>query len=448
MATPGDFRRAEEASNAEGITKAAVDSAQKAVDAARAKVTAAQGNPLKQAQAMIALNEAKITAENYNLLNQRQTAARDLAESKALQTQAQELISQTKADAIALAKSTGGTTTPTPDGRGLYVNPPTVAQRSVISATDAQPTSKRDFILATLEELGIPASIQQSSLAFIEYAMSDGMSETEATRLLYNNKTFTTKNGLTIESPFYKEFTYLREFAPKTGRDIPTPKELMAFKLGVKDLVAKTGRSPIYASEESIQKFISNGVKITDLDTRFAEYGVAALAADPNKVATLKRLGYINSSQDLIDFYADPTIGQQQFEINQKTAAFAQQALQRASAGITFDATKMKQLAALAGATDAGVGVGTVESTAAKAFENIGQRLAPTVMLSGIYERGAALTENERKTLVESELIQEEFMGMPSEKRKRLGQQNIAAFQGQAGTTQSSFRTQGITGLV
>lgn len=448
MATPGDFRRAEEASNAQGITKAAVDSAQKAVDAARAKVTAAQGNPLKQAQAMIALNEAKITAENYNLLNQRQTAARDLAESKAFQTQAQELISQTKADAIALAKSTGGTTIPTPDGRGLKVVPPTVAQRSVISATDAQPTSKRDFILATLEELGIPASIQQSSLAFIEYAMSDGMSETEATRLLYNNKTFTTKNGLTIESPFYKEFTYLREFAPKTGRDIPTPKELMAFKLGVKDLVAKTGRSPIYASEESIQKFISNGVKITDLDTRFAEYGVAALAADPNKVATLKRLGYINSSQDLIDFYADPTIGQQQFEINQKTAAFAQQALQRASAGITFDATKMKQLAALAGATDAGVGVGTVESTASKAFENIGQRLAPTVMLSGIYERGAALTEDERKSLVESELIQEEFMGMPSEKRKRLGQQNIAAFQGQAGTTQSSFRTQGITGLV
>ena len=97
----------------------------------------------------------------------------------------------------------------------------------------------------------------------------------------------------------------------------------MAFKLGVKDLVAKTGRSPIYASEESIQKFISNGVKITDLDTRFAEYGVAALAADPNKVATLKKLGYINSSQDLIDFYADPTIGQQQFEINQKTAAFS-----------------------------------------------------------------------------------------------------------------------------
>jgi hypothetical protein len=108
----------------------------------------------------------------------------------------------------------------------------------------------------------------------------------------------------------------------------------------------------------------------------------------------------------------------------------------------------MKQLAAAAGATDAGVGVGTVEANAARAFENIGQRLAPTVMLSGIYERGAALTENERKTLVESELIQEEFMGMPSEKRKRLGQQNIAAFQGQAGTTQSSFRTQGITGLV
>ena len=454
MATREDFRRAEDASNLQGITQAAVNSANKAVEAARAKVTAAQGVPLKQAQAMIALNEAKITAANYDLMYQQQVAAANLSGAKTQQTAAEELLAQTKADAAAIAKSTGGTTVPTANGRGLYVVPPTAAQQSIISAnafssdTPPVPTGKRDLILATLQELGIPASMQQASVAFIEYAMADGMTETEATSLYYNNKNFTTKNGITIESPFYKEFTYLRDFAPKTGRDIPTPKELMAFKLGVKDLVAKTGRSALYASEESIQKFISNGVKITDLDVRFAEYGIAAMAADPNKVATLKKLGFIKDSQDLIDFYADPTIGQQQFEINQKTAAFGQQALQRVSTGITFDAARIKQLAAAAGATQAGQSVGAVESLASKAFESIGNTFAPLVAYSGMFEREAAATEDQRKSLIQTELEQEEFMGMPSSRRKRLTEQNIRGFQARPGTTTTSFNTPSITGLV
>ena len=420
-------------SGGSALSQATVDRANAAVEAARAKVAAAQGNALKQAQAMIDLNTKKIIAEQTNLALQSKTAATNLAETKATQTQAQALLAETRAAATALANEIGGSTKATADGRGLYVTPPTVAQKQIIGAFGGTPTGKRDLILATLQELGIPASMQESSLAFIEYAMADGFTEAEATRFFYNNKNFTTKNGLTIESPFYKEFTYLRDFAPKDGKELPTPKELMAFKLGVKDLVAKTGRSSLYASEESIQKFISNGVKITDLDARFAEYGVAALAADPNKVATLKALGYINDAQGLIDFYADPTIGQKQFEINQKTAAFSQQALQRASAGIKFDATKMKQLAALAGATDAGIGVGTVESTAATAFQTIGEQLMPTTALSGIYERGAAATEAERQAMIQSELEGEQFMGMPSERRKRLAQQNVKSFSGEAG---------------
>ena len=435
-------------SGGSALTQSTVDKANAAVEAARAKVTAAKGNALKQAQAMIELNNRKIIAEQTNLALQSKGVAQNLIDTKATQTQAQTLLAETRAAATALANEIGGSTKTTADGRGLYVTPPTVVQKQIIGAFGATPTGKRDLILTTLQELGIPASIQESSLAFIDYAMADGFTEAEATRFLYNNKNFTTKNGLTIESPFYKEFTYLRDFAPKDGKELPTPKELMAFKLGVKDLVAKTGRSSLYASEESIQKFISNGVKITDLDARFAEYGVAALAADPNKVAALKALGYINDAQGLIDFYADPTIGQKQFEINQKTAAFSQQALQRASAGIKFDATKMKQLAALAGATDAGIGVGTVESTASKAFQTIGEQLLPTTMVSGFYERGAAATEADRQSMIQTELENEQFMGMPSERRNRLAEQNRKAFQGRAGTTQYSLDTTSSRGLI
>jgi hypothetical protein len=391
---------------------------------------------------MIALNEAKIVALNYDLLNQQQTTATNLAETKATQTAAQDLLDSTKSDAIALAKRIGGTTTATASGAGLYVTPPTASQKAVIGATGATPTGKSGLVMAALQELGIPASMQQASLAFIDYVMADGMTEAEAIKLYYNNKNFTTKNGVTLESPFYKEFTYLRDFAPKTGQELPTPKELMAFKLGVKDFVAKTGRSPLFASEENIQKFISNGVKITDLDARFAEYGVATLAANPNKVAALVKLGYIKDSGGLIDFYADSSIGQKQFEINQKTAAFAQQAIQRASSGIKFDAANMKKLAAASGATDAGIGVGTVEANASKAFQTIAETLMPTTMVSGIYDRGAFKTEAERQAAIQTELENEQFMGMPSNLRKRLTEQNIRGFSGESGI----YTRGGVTG--
>jgi hypothetical protein len=405
--SPGNFRRAEEASNAQGMTKEALDFALKN----------AKENPTKANLAILAqTNSARQETVNKQLKN-----VQDVIAGIPTQTAELDKIIQEANDAISMAQAAG--------------------REAAAAGGFNFTTGKKDLVLATLQELGIPASIQQASLAFIENAMSDGFTQQEAIQLYYNNKNFTTKSGQTIESPFYKEFTYLREFAPKNGQELPTPKELMAFKLGVKDLVAKTGRSPLFASEENIQKFISNSVRITDLDARFAEYAVASLAADPNKVAALKKLGYIKDNEGLIDFYADSEIGQQQFEINKKTAAFSQQALQRASSGITFDAEKMKKLAAASGSTDAGIDVGTVEANAAKAFQTIGETLLPTAKVSGFYERNAFAKEAERVDAIQSELESEQFMGMPSERRKRLLEQNARAFQGTAGTTTGSFKS-------
>jgi hypothetical protein len=415
--SPGNFRRAEEASNAEGTTKGALDFALKN----------AKANPTKANLAILADTNA---ARQQTLVAQGKSPAQIAAQVKTIvdgipaQTAELDKIIKEANDAIVAAQ--------------------TAAKEASAAGGFNFPTGKKDLILAALKELNIPSSMQQASLAFIENAMVDGFTQEQAIQLYYNNKNFTTKAGETIESPFYKEFTYLRDFAPKNGQELPTPKELMAFKLGVKDLVAKTGRSSLFASEESIQKFISNGVKITDLDTRFAEYATASLAADPNKVATLKKLGYINDSQGLIDFYADSSIGQKQFEINQKTAAFAQQALQRVSSGITFDAEKMKKLAAASGSTNAGIDVGTVEANASKAFQTIGETLLPTAKVSGFYERNAFAKEAERVDTIQSELESEQFMGMPSERRKRLLEQNARAFQGTAGTTTGSFKTTGM----
>jgi hypothetical protein len=269
--------------------------------------------------------------------------------------------------AIATARLVGGTTINNPKG-GLTAVAPNKNLATIRVGVGGTPTSGVDLLKGTLRDLQIPESMLDTSIAFIDALMVD-MDEASAMKIYYNNKDYTTKGGVKLESPFYKEFTYLKEFAPKTGKNIPTPLELMQFSLGVKDLVKRYGRNDKFASSDYLKQYVQNGVKITDLDQRFADYGTAALSADPNKIATLKTMGYINSEQDLADFYADPTVGQEQFEINRNTAAFAQQALTRKSYGLEYTPEKLKQLAARAGVATPGGDEGTISASAAKAFQ-------------------------------------------------------------------------------
>lgn len=207
-------------------------------------------------------------------------------------------------------------------------------------------TTDRQLIASKLKELNFPDSIINGSINFVQSAMDDGLELANAIDILYNNKEYTTKNGIKLASPFYAEFTSLKENYKGDPRFTPTPKELMEFSLGVKSLVSRYGRSSKFADRASIEQYVANGVRITDLDQRFATAAIKTLEADPNEVKTLKALGYIKETEDLADFYLDSKIGQEQFEINAKTAAFGKQALKRAGSGITFDAARIKQLAA------------------------------------------------------------------------------------------------------
>ena len=303
-----------------------------------------------------------------------------------------------------------------------------------VPAALSSATNGRDILRAKFQELQIPDEIIDSSISFIEALIDDGMNQEDAIDIYYNNKDFQTKAGKTLSSPFYSMFTYLREFAPKTGK-APTPLELMQFKLGVKDLVSKYGRSPKFAEESAIQNFIKNSVRLTDLDQRFAEYKIAETKADPNQVAVLVRLGFINSAQDLGDFYADSTIGQEQFQINKNTAAFAAQALKRKDMGIEFDAARLKQLAAGAGYANA-ADTEQVTAAASRSFESLGENLMPGAKLSGIYEQGAKMTREEalaNQKAIQTELENEIFMGTASQRRKRNIAQEVGSFQSSSG---------------
>jgi len=295
-------------------------------------------------------------------------------------------------------------------------------------------TTDRQLIASKLKELNFPDSIIDGSINFVQSAMDDGLELANAINILYNNKEYTTKNGIKLASPFYAEFTSLKENYKGDPRFTPTPKELMEFSLGVKSLVSRYGRSSKFADRASIEQYVANGVRITDLDQRFATAAIKTLEADPNEVKTLKALGYIKETEDLADFYLDPKIGQEQFEINAKTAAFGKQALKRAESGITFDAARIKQLAAGTGnAADA-------EATAAQGYETISQTLQPLTKLEQIYGVGI------NQAAIQTQLEEEQFRGTASELRKRRKEQEELAFQRRSGTIGASRGSGGSLG--
>jgi hypothetical protein len=290
------------------------------------------------------------------------------------------------------------------------------------TTTTTSSTTDRQLIASKLKELNFPDSIIDGSINFVQSAMDDGLELANAINILYNNKEYTTKNGIKLASPFYAEFTSLKENYKGDPRFTPTPKELMEFSLGVKSLVSRYGRSSKFAERASLEQYVANGVRITDLDQRFATAALKTVEADPNEVKTLKALGYINNTEDLADFYLDPKIGQEQFEINAKTAAFGKQALKRADYGITFDAARIKQLAAGTGnAADA-------EATAAQGYETISKTLQPLTKLEQIYGVGI------NQAQIQAQLEEEQFKGTASELRKRRKEQEELAFQRKSGT--------------
>ena len=296
------------------------------------------------------------------------------------------------------------------------------------------PTKASQLIKAKLKELNFPESIIDSSINFVESLMDDGMEMPNAIDLLYNNKEYTTKNGIKLASPFYAEFTSLKENYKGDPRFTPTPKELMEFSLGVKSLVSRYGRSSKFADRASIEQYVANGVRITDLDQRFATAALKTLEADPNEVKTLQALGYISKAEDLADFYLDPKIGQEQFEINAKTAAFGKQALKRAEYGITFDAARIKQLAATTGNT------AEAEQMAAAGYETISKTLQPLTKLEQIYGVGI------NQAAIQTQLEEEQFRGTASELRKRRKEQEELAFQRRSGVMGASRGSGGSLG--
>lgn len=330
-----------------------------------------------------------------------------------------------------IPQTTGGGGTITTDAGGY-----TGGVDTTVSST--APTTNVEILKATLRGLGYNPQLIDSSASYLQQLLKEGLDYDNATEVFLNTKEYTLKNGTKISSPFYAAYGYLNESA-KTPR---SASELYGFVEGTKSLVQKYGLNTKFMSEDALKKYVGNGVTVADLEERANTARLKALESDTSYVEALKKLGFIASASDLTDFYLDPNIGKSTLEQNRRTGLFASEALRRVSQGVSIDTEFSKQMAA--GLTAKGLSEEQIQATAAQGYANIAENLGTTTKLSGIYDKSSALTQAQ----IQTELQQEEFMGMASAARKRAKAMETGAFQAAPGTSRYSLSQRSTAGLL
>jgi hypothetical protein len=302
------------------------------------------------------------------------------------------------------------------------------------NSNDNTPNTNIAVLRASLLASGIPSSVIDNSVSYLTQVLQDLDGDVDnASEVFLNLKEYTTKDGTKLTSPFYAEYGYLNE-----GLANPkTPSELFNFVKGAKDVITKYGLDAKFTTQESLKQYVANSVTVEDLDARGNLYRLKSLQADPNYVSALVNMGYISSAQGLQDFFANPKIGKEVFTSNAATAGIATEAIKRAGLGIKTDKARFEALAASLVAQ--GYSPDQAQAKAAQSFTTIGEELNPMVKLTGIYDKAAPTDAN--VTSIQSELEQEEFMGLASAKRKRIKGTEEASFQAQSGLSQYALGT-------
>ena len=303
---------------------------------------------------------------------------------------------------------------------------------------DTKGTTNVQVLKGILLARGLPADLVDDSVSFLQTLLKDGIDAESAITIYLNNKDFTTKSGTTVKSPFYSKYGFYND-ALTEKYDAST---LFNTVEGYKNVVNKYGVSPKFASTDYIQKYLKNKRSVADLDTYANTARLKAISADPAYVSSLRAIGAINAEQDLTDFYFDPNVGAEVMKQNINAAAFTTEAIRRANMLTPLDVTRTKQISA--GLTAQGLNEAQVSALASQGYETIAGTLEPLTKYSGIYEGAAAKPAKS----IQEELEEEQFKGLESQRRKRLAEQNVRAFQGQSGLTSQSLSMGSTSGII
>jgi len=309
-------------------------------------------------------------------------------------------------------------------------------------------TTNIAVLKSLLKAQGFSSTLIDSSATYLQkLLLQENLDYDNAVEVFLNSKDYSFSDGTTLTSPFYTEYGYLNEglVNPKSAR------ELYGAVEGYKGVIDTYGLSKKYLSVDSLKGYVKNNVTVADLAERANINAIRAIETDPFQVEALRKQGFIGTSANLIDFYMDEKIGKEQLELNRQTGVFTAEALRREKAGVVASETQLagfKQLTATLAAK--GYSEAQISQLAATGFENISQVIDPLAKYAGIYEKagGTVASNLAVKEGLQSSLLEEEFKGTESERRKRLAEQNLRAFQGVSGTTTTSLRSPGVSGLI
>lgn len=313
-------------------------------------------------------------------------------------------------------------------GGGTYTPLPTASANTVIGGVtqDTGNTSMVSVLVNKLLAAGIPASTAEKARGFFTTLLSDGVPIDNAVDYFYYQPSYTSKAGVTYESPYQTDFG-------KFNKGLATPKnpnELVNWVLGVRDIGTKYNLAPGFTDDDAIAKLIKNNVTVKDFDARANEAQLKAITADPYYVNSLKALNYISSAQDLTSFFLNPDIAQTEFDKRAKTAAFGTEALRMQTPEMTFDKSFIeKQGAALAAQ---GYSEGEITQLAQKGYSNIAQNIQPGITLAGVYQKSIGAAN------VQDLLQQQEFNKVASKQLQTAASMEAGAFSGSAGTSGTS----------
>jgi len=309
-------------------------------------------------------------------------------------------------------------------------------------------TTNIAVLKSLLKGQGFSSTLIDASATFLQKLLvEENLDYDNAVEVFLNSKDYSFSDGKTMVSPFYTEYGYLNEGLtnPKSAR------ELYGAVEGYKGVVDTYKLSTKFLSSDSLKGYIKNNVTVADLAERANMSAMRSIETDPFQVEALRRQGFIGTSANLIDFYMDEKIGKEQLELNRQTGVFTAEALRRERAGVVASEAQLagfKQLTATLAAK--GYSEAQISQLAATGFENISQTLDPLAKYAGIYEKAGGTVESNAalKESLQTSLLGEEFVGTESQRRKRLEEQNLRAFQGQSGTTTTSLRGPGVSGLI
>jgi hypothetical protein len=437
------------------------------INAAQAANKLAQENAAAAQARAEAANEARkpilrTAVAGAGALSAALKASLDAIQSNAKQSQIDKLYNQTKAAADA-AKASIASITPEQrqfaiDQGNIYTSSMSDVQKynamispvpEAVYATEPDVRTTNITVLkALLKGQGFNAALIDSSATYLQKLLvEENLDYDNAVEVFLNSKEYSFADGTTLTSPFYTAYGYLNEGLtnPKSAR------ELYGAVEGYKGVVETYKLSNKYLSTDSLKGYVKNNVTVADLAERANMSAIRSLETDPFQVEALRKQGFIGTSANLIDFYMDEKIGKEQLELNRQTGVFTAEALRREKAGVVTSEAQLagfKQLTATLAAK--GYSEAQISQLAATGFENISQVIDPLTKYAGIYEKaGGTQASNEAlKSGIQNSLLGEEFLGTESERRKRLAEQNQRAFQGVSGTTTTSLRTPGVSGLI